>query len=56
MQDIRDENARKVVQEREDAKRREQADIKRSQEGWEKDPMLVERQIRDYKQTQQKPK
>lgn len=56
MQDIRDENARKVAQEREDAQRREQADIKRSQEGWEKDPMLVERQIRDYKQTQQKPK
>ncbi|KMT52444.1 MULTISPECIES: hypothetical protein [Pseudomonas] len=56
MQDIRDENARKVAQEREDAKLREQADIKRSQEGWEKDPMLVERQIREYKQTQQKPK
>src|SRR5450830_542559 len=56
MQDIRDESARKVAQEREDAKLREQADIKRSQEGWEKDPMLVERQIREYKQTQQKPK
>jgi hypothetical protein len=59
MQDIRDENARAVAQAREEAKRREQEDIKRSQEGFK--PYATEREtnarkVREYRQTHQKPK
>lgn len=51
MQDIREENARAVAQEREDAKRRQQDDIKRTQEGFK--PYEAEREerarkVRDY--------
>jgi hypothetical protein len=59
MQDIREENARAVTQAREEAKRREQEDIKRSQEGFK--PYATEREanarkVREYQQTHQKPK
>ena len=58
MQDIRDENARKVAQERDDAKQREQEAIKRSQAGlgFSSDYEDTERQIREHQQTHQKPK
>ncbi|MFW9082806.1 hypothetical protein ACOI9X_26580 [Pseudomonas sp. P2757] len=58
MQDIRDENARAVIQAREEAKRREQENIKRSQEGlgFSSDYEDTERQIREYQHTHQKPK
>ncbi|WP_350616950.1 hypothetical protein [Pseudomonas sp. HY7a-MNA-CIBAN-0227] len=50
MQDIRDENARKVAQERADAKQREQEKIKRAQEGmgFSSDYEDTERKIREY--------
>ncbi|TBN49844.1 hypothetical protein [Pseudomonas sp. BGI-2] len=59
MQDIRDENARAAAQAREEAKRREQEDIKRSQEGFK--PYATEREanarkVFEYQQTHQKPK
>ncbi|AZE12643.1 Phage internal (core) protein [Pseudomonas chlororaphis subsp. aureofaciens] len=59
MQDIRDANNRAVAKEREAVKRREQDDIKRSQEGFK--PYQIERdenarKVREYPQQTHKPK